>query len=216
MILLTAATPWERDPLRGAGFDVVETGVGPEKARAALASWTGSASVVVSAGFAGALQPGLASGDLVFDPLEAPVALAEGARETAAALSLPLHMGRIHSVGRVISSPAEKRALGASVRAAAVDMETAAVRDWARVRKAVPLGIRVILDAVDDPLPDGIPDDDSFAAGVRYALRRPAQIPFLIGLGLRQKRAMSVLVRFLVAYAPRIPSLLERSHAEEA
>ncbi|OIO10552.1 MAG: hypothetical protein AUJ52_04015 [Elusimicrobia bacterium CG1_02_63_36] len=216
MILLTAATPWERRPLEKTGLEVLETGIGPAKAREALDAWRGRASVVVSSGFAGALQPGIFCGDILFDPLESPVALAQGARETAEELGIPLHMGRIQSVDRVLESPDDKRRLAAQVRAAAVDMETAAVRDWARSRGVTPLGVRVILDGLDDRLPRGLPKGDSLAAGVRYAFSRPAEIPFLIGLGLRQRRAIAVLVRFLEAYAPRIPSFLERSHAEEA
>jgi nucleoside phosphorylase len=172
--------------------------------------------VLISAGFAGALQPGLATGDIVFDPLEAPVSLAQGARETAEELGVKLHMGKIHSVDRVLTAKGAKRELGESLRAAAVDMETASIATWACERGATPLGIRVILDEVDDPLPEEAPEDASFSAGLRYALSRPTQIPLLIALGIRQKRAMSVLVRFLEVYLKRIPSYIEISNAEEA
>ncbi len=217
MIALTAATPWERRPLEKLGVPVWETGIGPTRTKIALNKIPSPEpeSIVISSGFAGALQPGLRSGDLVMDPLEGPIELAVGARELAESLEMTMHMGKIYSVNRVVSDGAGKRELGKSHRAAAVDMETAAVRDWCQRNGATALAIRVILDEIDDPLPDGLPQDTSFMAGVQYALSRPAQIPMLIGLGIRQKRAMDGLLRFLECYLPSIPKLQENAHAEE-
>ncbi|PCI37200.1 MAG: hypothetical protein COB53_07210 [Elusimicrobia bacterium] len=217
MIVLTAATPWELRPLQSLGVPVWETGVGPVKTKSALENQSPPppGSIVISAGFAGALQPGLLSGDIIMDPLEGPIELAVGARELAESSKIPFHMGKIHSVNRVITAHGAKRELGESLRAAAVDMETAAIRSWCQKNKATALAIRVILDEIDDPLPEGMPEDTSVLAGARYALSRPSQIPLLISLGLRQRRAMRTLVRFLQAYLPAIPHMNEQPDAEE-
>lgn len=217
MIALTAATPWERSPLETLGVPVWETGIGPVRTKAALRKKPAPEknSFLISAGFAGALQPGLSTGDIIMDPLEAPIEFAVGARELAESLKIPLHMGKIHSVDRVVTEPGAKRELGETLRAAAVDMETAAIRTWCTKHSVTPLAIRVILDEVDDSLPDGMPEDTSLWAGARYALSRPTQIPLLIGLGFRQKRAMQNLVNFFKAYLPSIPEMSENYHAEE-
>jgi adenosylhomocysteine nucleosidase len=124
--------------------------------------------LLVSAGFAGGLDPALARGALVRPTLvvdEAgggalPLALVSAAETTA-----PL---TICTVRRIVRSPDEKRALAAASGAALVDMETHAV---ARVAAAAGLpcaGVRVVSDDATQALPREV----AALAAPQSALRR--------------------------------------------
>jgi adenosylhomocysteine nucleosidase len=145
----------------GGAVLVVETGMGLENAEHA-AGWLlsrpqlGNAcyrpSVVLFAGFAGALQEGYRVGDVL---LATEVVDTEGGRWAAtwpeSAEAAP-RRGRLLTVARLVAEPAAKRALGARHGAAAVDMETAAAAR-ACSRAGVPFGcVRVISDDVDTGL----------------------------------------------------------------
>ncbi len=215
MILLATATRWESGPLaealslspsgagKAGGMDLtlVETGIGPENARRSLEGLDLPArtplSAVLSVGLCGALQPGMFPGDLVLEARGAPESWLEPARLRAKDLGLRLHMGTVISLDRVAFDPAQKRMLGESRRAAAVDMETVSIRSWARARGAQFAAARVVLDGVDDRMPDAAPEDGSLRSLAGYLLGRPMDIPLLLRLGLRQRSAMRGLARFL-------------------
>jgi len=220
-ILLCAATRWEAGPLAArfglrelsshrfegtaAGRKIVlsKTGVGPEAATDALTRITDDAfACVVSVGFAGALQPGMASGDLVLDIQGADAELPPAARELAAQQGTPLHFGKIIHSDKVLASPAEKRALGQAQRASAVDMETSSIRAWAGRRGTPALAVRVILDGVDDRLPSAVPAGEDIVSLTRYALGNIGELPVMISTGLKQRRAMANLCRFLESFLP--------------
>lgn len=229
MILLTAATPWEARPVAralslkggplylgktGLGTALLETGIGPESARAALESLPGgfppggaALKLVISAGLAGALQPGLSPGDLIVDAGTGADAVANAARRSANG-SRTIHissgapgprpdLGRIVSADRVIESPAGKRALGKRTGAGAVDMESGAVREWAKTRGVPFAAVRVILDSVDESLPEGLPESAGLADAARFALRSWRKTPQLARLWKLQRTAMKSLCPFL-------------------
>ena len=226
MILLTAATPWESGPLakrwklertgatfRGRAFGVdliiLETGMGA----AATESATGEPArtdpalvleAVVCTGLAGALQPGVRSGELVADLRGAPLDWVQAARQTAAELGRPLHLGVIWTSDDVVRDPQSKRALGEARRAVAVDMEGAVVRRWAEGRSIEYLSVRAVLDAVDQRLPSGAPENDSPAAVARFAASHWRELPLMAALWPRQLRAMAALGVFLEAWLPRL------------
>ncbi len=113
---------------------------------------------VISAGFAGATQPQLQRYDLVVPEA---VVRPDGRRRE---LSPPAHwsaqpaLGRIHrglllSVDHLVSSPKEKRTLGETYGALAVDMETFAVVEVCQRRAAPVLAVRIIIDTLDEQLP---------------------------------------------------------------
>jgi nucleoside phosphorylase len=217
VIVLTAATPWESEPLRrawglvpgphprtwggkAAGKDVllVETGMGAERCAAALAALPAfPVELAVSSGLAGSLQEGVRSADLVADPHGAPLAVLEAVREAAAAAQAPLHLGRMVSSSRVLTEPAQKRALGENRRALAVDMESAQVRLWAGERGASFLALRAVLDELGDRLPADAPAAAGAAAALRYAAAHWRELPLLLRLGVRQRRAMARLALVL-------------------
>jgi adenosylhomocysteine nucleosidase len=107
--------------------------------------------VVVTAGFAGALDPSIPRGT-VFRPSRA---VTDG---DAAAIDLSLQAGgsaplTIVSVAAVVATVEAKRALAARTGAAAIDMETYAVAGAATQAGVPCLGVRVVSDDADQALP---------------------------------------------------------------
>ncbi len=220
-IVLCAATKWEVEPLarrwslcaasafrfegtvRGIEVVLLKTGIGPANAQEALAALQ-APKMIVSTGFAGALQPGMASGDLVLEVQGLDAEIPPMAREIALRQKTAFHFGRIAHTNRVLSRPEEKVSLGKAERASAVDMESASLRAAAE-RLGVPfLAARVVLDAVDERLPSDVPAGESFGALVSYAFRNASELPLMIKTGLRQGRAMSRLASFLEELLPKL------------
>jgi adenosylhomocysteine nucleosidase len=110
--------------------------------------------LLVSAGFAGGLDPGLPRGTVV-RPMRVNVA---GAPATALPLAGPPDAPAltICTAERIVRTPAEKRDLAARTGAALVDMETFAVAAVAREADLPCAGVRVISDAADDELPPAV------------------------------------------------------------
>ena len=136
----------------------MQSGPGRERAaRAAHALIDGHRpGVVISAGFAGALDATLRRGDIV----AADCLVDESGRELTADRALlsaaerrGARVGRLLTVDRVIRSVEEKLALGRKHAALAADMETLAVAEVCRDRQQPFLALRVINDAADDALP---------------------------------------------------------------
>lgn len=145
---------------------IVETGIGGAATQTAL-DWVLSKpvfgnvpyepKVILSAGFAGALQANYRVGDLL---LATEVADVAGNRWPATwpgdlppgEWRPPLHRGMLLTVSRLVNTPDEKRSLAQQSAAAAVDMESATV---ARLcgKKGVPFGcLRAVSDDIDTGL----------------------------------------------------------------
>lgn len=222
-VLLCAATRWEADPLikrwglrrvdasrhegavGGADIVLVKTGMGAVNAAAALDALVGPPPrMAVSIGFAGALQPRMASGDLVLDVQGAALEIPEAAREIAARQNSPLHFGRIAHSDVVLHLPRDKRELGERLRCSAVDMESEAVRRWAQARQTAMIAARVVLDDLDSPLPPEAPAGETARDLAAFAWRNAGRWPSMVLLGLRQRRAMARLAAFLEELLPRL------------
>jgi adenosylhomocysteine nucleosidase len=187
--------------VRGNGFEVVQgflgkrpiavmlCGVGAEAAQrgceALLAGhhprW------VISAGFAGGLQPQIKRGDLVLatqvqDP---------GGRQLAIDFkgSLPpppglaIHTGKLLTSERILASVAEKQATGQSTGALAVEMETMVVATVCAAAGQRFLSLRVISDAMDEEVPRDVEKLIAAKTGVQRAgtilgglFRRPSLV----------------------------------------
>ena len=223
MILVAAATPWEARPLAaalrlsaapgGAGLYsgvvagrrivLAEVGVGPERAAESLGRIDArDARLALSAGFAGALAPGLRPGDIVADMRGAPAGWGEQARRIASRMGAALRLGAVVSADHVCT-PEEKRALGAAQGPLAddgplaIDMETETVRQWARARGAAFVSARVVLDAADERVPAAAPESAAPAALARYVLRNYRDAAVLARLAVRRGPAMRRLCSFL-------------------
>jgi len=221
-VLITAATKWEYLPLAKAlgltealpgraegviaGRKVVllKTGIGAKNAADALGNGyvPSDFGLAISAGLCGAMQKEAKAGHLVADAREADLDLVKPLRETALALKIPFHFGKILHTN-IVLQPAAKMALGAEQRALACDMETASLRRWAD-GKTDAIAVRVVLDEINEALPSDMPEGEDFASLARYAVAHASTLPRLIGTGLRSARAMKTLSRFLKAYLETI------------
>ena len=137
-----------RKPARALGdVTILITGMGPENARAAIRSALDGRSIdlVLSAGFAGGLDPSLARGTPVFACDEPDLC-----RELAA---LTARQARFLTSTAIATTAAEKLALRSSTHADAVEMESGALQAECSAR-GIPFAIaRVISDAADEDLP---------------------------------------------------------------
>jgi adenosylhomocysteine nucleosidase len=130
--------------------------------------------LLVSAGFAGGLDPALARGAVV-EP-----AVVRG--ESAAGAPLQLFTagqggGTIVTVDRIVRTPAEKVALAAATGATVVDMETLAVAEVALEAGLPCRAVRVISDAAGDELPA----DVTRLVAPQSAMRRAGAVLGMIG-----------------------------------
>jgi adenosylhomocysteine nucleosidase len=214
--LLCAATKWEAEPIAKAlglfrcadGFAagnvaLIKTGVGAVRATGALRG-IDKYEHVMSVGFCGALQPGMQTGDIVIDARGSAAEIPPMARETAAALGLTIHFGKIADSQSVVARPKDKKALGEKLRASAVDMESAAIAAWAENVGAEFLAIRVVLDGMDDRVPTTVPAGEGVASLLKYVRRHAHALPILAATGLRQRRAVAALSKFLAAFLPKL------------
>jgi adenosylhomocysteine nucleosidase len=164
---------------------------------------------VVSAGFAGGLDPALRHGDLVLaDTIvdcqghHAPLLLAEAASMVPDISSC--RVGRLLAVDRIIRLPGEKRDLGVKHQALACDMESLAVAEVCRQRGVPLLAVRVVSDTADEELPADIEKllaQASTAArwgtAIGSILRRPSTLKDLLRLRHRAIEASDHLAKFL-------------------
>jgi adenosylhomocysteine nucleosidase len=134
---------WPAGPPR-----VLRTGIGPACAEKAITRTLGAVEprLVISAGFAGGLNPALSVGAVLFDADEAsglgPKLLAAGARP-----------GRFHCSASVVVTAQEKQALWRSTGADAVEMESGPLRRKCREHGVACATVRVISDPAGETLP---------------------------------------------------------------
>jgi nucleoside phosphorylase len=154
--------------------------------------------LLIATGFAGALAPDLATGDLV----------AASNWSDPALLSRDLRAGVLISVSAPVETVAAKAALHTSTGAIAVDMETATIAAACAAAGVPLLAVRAISDAADRSLP--IPFDEWFDLTAQrprklrllmHLVRHPGRIrafaDFVKGLSPARKSIAAFLVRFL-------------------
>jgi adenosylhomocysteine nucleosidase len=191
---------------------VVETGIGPENVARTL-DWLLASpklgavpyepSLLIFAGFAGALTESLHIGDIVLAdeivdesgnrwPTTWPVEPLPGE------WTPPLLRGRLVSVNQMAGSAQEKRRLGESHQAIAVEMESASFAE--RCTKAgMPFAcVRAISDEVDAPLSPALTTLLSGGSASPWRVfkalaRRPAMLPELLRLARHTRRASQQL-----------------------
>lgn len=168
--------------------------------------------LLIVSGFAGALRPGVAVGDLVLGENHSAATLLGPVR--AALAGEPLHVGRIRTERSALETAAAKAAMfAATAGAVAVDMETAWVAA-AAARGGVPatLSLRVVSDAADQdfPVPGGVMFDPvrqrpRYLALPAYLAMHPGRVGpfvrFVRGLGPARARLAGALVKTIAALA---------------
>lgn len=191
-----------RSTAGGRTIVLVQGGIGPAAAQAALSAIDSPYDLVLSVGFAGALVVDVAAGDVVLP--EAVVweqgarleryAVPTGAWHTARA-ALPPGIAARGLYGSLLSSPVVIASVTAKQDAAsrsgaeAVEMEAAALIAVARNRKVGLLALRTILDGADVSL-DGLPSnlDSSWRARARL-IGSPGAWPRVMALARHIPRA---------------------------
>ena len=187
---------------------VGHTGVGPAAAAeniAALLAYD-RPRLLISTGFAGGLDPRLATGDLlVATNFSAPALVAQSRALLAG--DPRAFFGALTSQPHTAETVAEKSTLAASTGALAVDMETASVAA-ACARAGVPLlAVRAISDSALEPLPVPFAEWFDLAAQrprplalVRYLADHPAQISPFASFVRSLTPARQAFTRFVSAF----------------
>jgi adenosylhomocysteine nucleosidase len=179
------------------------------------------AAAILSAGFCGAVEPGLRLGSVVVasqvvrdtasflaDPL-----LLETATRALARIDLPFHVGTILTVDRVIT-PGDDMHARTDLHISAVDMESGYLAEAAR-RQGIPfLGIRAVSDTPTEPWategrvflkPDGRLKPVTLAASI---LKHPSWVPRMLQLVFTLRLATRQLAQGIEALLKEHPNLL--------
>lgn len=175
------AAPFKQRAGSMPGVKILLTGIGRRNAEAAISAALArqKPSFVFSSGFAGGLNPELATGTVAcsVDSDMSIVPMGYGAR-----------MARFHCAERIVTNAAEKRQLYEATGADAVEMESQFIRAVCREQLIPSATVRVILDTADENLPldfnrllDSQQEMDygKLALGL---LRSPSAIPPLLRL----------------------------------
>ncbi|HUY34844.1 MAG TPA: hypothetical protein VMV69_19010 [Pirellulales bacterium] len=197
--------------LGGRGVVLIESGVGTlAAARGTQALLAGHKPPwIISAGFAGGLDPKLKRGDILMVDSLAEASgrrLAIDLRVSAESLTRApgVHVGRLVTVDTVVHGPDEKRELGRRHEALAVDMESWAVGEVCRQAKTRFMAVRIISDAVDDELPAEVERlgrqktrAAQFGAAAGAIFRRPSSVKDMLRLKQDALAASDRLAKFL-------------------
>ena len=166
---------------------------------------------LVSAGFAGGLDPRLKRNDLV---LASEVVNLEG-RSYAIGLAVPpsseaqgLHTGRLLTVDEIVRTAREKAELRRKYAADLVDMETSSVAALCTERSVRFLSVRVISDEAGIDLPPEVLAILGRSGGLRLGAalgsiwKRPGSVKDLLALRTHATEAAETLSRFLLGSIP--------------
>jgi len=185
------------------GMEILITGMGRENAERRLhaALKREPYQLVLSCGFAGALNPSLTTGTVVF-------ATDEDAGMTPALLAAGACPVRFHCADRVAATVAEKRHLWESTGADAVEMESQIIRAICRAHGIPSATIRVISDAANEHLPLDfnalmtVEQKLNYAKLILALLGSPGKIPALLRLQRQTQSAAKNLAAVLSKVIP--------------
>ncbi len=209
-ILVCFAVPPEAAPFRRAlgehgirGVEILVTGMGATRAREVTAAALDRLprSLVLTAGFAGALDPALRTGQVVF---EADTHTPSGGTIATALQRAGARAARFHCAEHVAVTAADKARLRQTTGADVVEMESAAIRTLCRQRGIPSATVRAISDeaAVDLPVDfNAVVDEAQQLSPWKMAgwiLRHPASLGGLIRLQRHTQRAAHELARTLL------------------
>jgi nucleoside phosphorylase len=201
--LLTFAVKEEARPFQKLArslprLQILVTGIGARNAEKSIRRILGGEhlKLVLTCGFAGGLNPNLATGTVVFSADEdfslSPALLAAGARPA-----------RFHCAERVVPTAEEKRTLWQSTGADAVEMESDVIRAVCREHNIPSATVRVISDAANEDLPldfNLLMDANRRLSYARLAvalLKSPRKIQALLKLQKQTRAAAEKLAEVL-------------------
>jgi len=177
---------------------VVLTGMGPRNAEKAIRSAMAAERprLVLSSGFAGGLNPNLATGMVIF-------AADEQTHLASALLAAGARPARFYSAERVVSTAEQKRAVWQATASDAVEMESQIICAVCGEKNIPSAIVRVVLDTSDEDLPldfnqlmtaDQRLDNWKLALAV---MKSPAKISALLRLQRRTRAAAASLAEVL-------------------
>lgn len=199
-----------RFEVQGTPVCLIESGMGPQQARAATESLIKAAApaLILNFGFAGALLPDLAVGDLVLAKrvlrlergvlTEAPAPAAPPAAlllQSAGSPTLAIKSGTFITAAAIMNKKEVAALLGGGVQHAVLEMETAAVLEAAAAGGIPALALRGVSDAAGEELGFSLEEfcDDRLRISVPRVLgcllRKPWIAPQLARLGANARRA---------------------------
>ena len=139
-------------------------GIGSDAAAAAAKTLLGlNIEALVSWGTAGALSPGIQSGNLLLPEKILTVdgrsfitdkAWLERIRYTLQQTAITIHTGLVTDTKEILSGIAQKQELRVRTGAIAVDMESAAIMETASIAKIPGIAIRSVVDEADMAMPE--------------------------------------------------------------
>jgi len=205
-VLVCFAVPQEARPFRKlmrarADVQIIVTGMGARRAEGAArqALERSTPRIVYSCGFAGALDPGLVAGDVLFGSASTSPSLAHKLRQAGAKPTT------FFCAVNVATTAAEKSALRTRTGADAVEMESGIISEVCRQRGIECVTVRAISDAAHENLPLDFnalmtPEFELSSARLAVAIiKAPHKIPALIRLGGKSASAAKQLARVLSA-----------------
>lgn len=217
------------EPPRGAKVPVEFhfVGVGPRRAGAAMTEILRNSGLkrrsrrrpeaVLMLGVAGAVNPGMQSGDLILadtyaldaegdrvNDIAPDPGMLETAEATAAELRMPVSRASSLTVDHLIVESSERQQLRDKYGVASVNMEDHAVA-VAASKAGVPfISVRVILDTAEQRLPGYLPGlSKKRNAAFTEILLKPWRIPTLWKLKSQMDLCQTVLTRFGLSYLER-------------
>jgi nucleoside phosphorylase len=167
-------------------IQVLHTGVGEKVCRERVRKFLGDHQfdLLISTGFAGALNDELQIGDLLLAKNFSTVDL----NDRFSFSGLPIHIADLLTASALIDSSEERNNVARASGAAAVDMETEFIARACAARGVPLLSLRVITDTPREPFP------------------APAKVLFNIE---QQRTHRSALAKFFLAHPNRIPRLIQ-------
>lgn len=203
MILVCFAVKEEASPFRRLadgcpGVKSVISGMGRAAAEKTVLHEIEQTNVkaVLTCGFAGGLEPGLKTGDVLFETDPA-FPLLHKLREAGA------KPGRFHCSNEVLTTAAAKLSARGLTGADAVEMESGWIQELCKIRSVPCATVRVILDEASMDLPLDfnlvLGPDQKLKPGklARAILQQPALLPRLMRLGKLSSQAATQLAAVL-------------------
>ncbi|HEY5992040.1 MAG TPA: hypothetical protein VIU10_05635 [Candidatus Udaeobacter sp.] len=194
--------------IRGAIYDraveVLHTGVGEKVCHQRVAEFLQDQQfdLLISSGFAGALNDKLQIGDLLFAKNFSTVELTEVGSSFS---HLPIHEADLLTVRALIDSNDEQNKIARTSGAAAVDMETEFIARACAEHGVPLLSLRVITDTPREPFPappnvlfDIEQQRTRFLTLATFFLARPNRVPQLIQFTRRIARVRKILASALL------------------